>query len=155
MSVCVVWIPLLAHQCRAPLNRFCWLLPLQRLISINMNPPYPQPHHEQYNCAKLSQGMSRQSLLDNWQWTTRVSILEIFFFNFSSRSWVIFISLSLLDLDFQSFLFHFHFLKRAKRKKFHPFSQGKRVKFDTKFHNKINHSRRVQNPKQSTSGIIL
>ena len=95
MSVCVVWIPLLAHQCRAPLNRFCWLLPLQRLISINMNPPYPQPHHEQYNCAKLSQGMSRQSLLDNWQWTTRVSILEIFFL------------ISVLDLE--SFLFHFHF----------------------------------------------
>ena len=78
-----------------------------------------------------------------------------FFWNFTSRSWVIFISLSLRDLDFQSFLFHFHFLKRAKRKKFHPFSQGKRVKFDTKFHNKINHSRRVQNPKQSTSGIIF
>ena len=39
-----------------------------------------------------------------------------FFWNFTSRSRsrVIFISHSLLDLDFLSFLFHFHFSKRVK-----------------------------------------
>ena len=65
------------------------------------------------------------------------------------------ISISLLDLDFKSFLFHFHFSKRVKGEKISPFFSKKRVKFDTKFHKKINHSRRVQNPKQSTSGIIF
>ena len=85
----------------------------------------------------------------------RVSILENFFWNFTSRSRVISISLSLLDLDFQSFRFHFHFSKRVKGEKISPFFSKKRVKFDTKFHKKINHSRRVQNPKQSTSGIIF
>ena len=56
-----------------------------------------------------------------------------FFWNFTSRSWIIFISLFFRDC--QSFLLHFHFLKRVMGK-FNPFSQEKREKFDTKFHKK-------------------
>ena len=80
---------------------------------------------------------------------------RFFFWNFTSqsRSQVIFISL--LNLDFQSFLFHFHFSKRMKEKKFTPFLEKIRVIFDTKIHEKFNHSRRVKNPKQLTSGIKI
>ena len=55
----------------------------------------------------------------------------------SLDSRVIFISLSLLDLNFQSSLFHFHFSKRVKGKTFSPFFLSKRVKFDTKFQKKL------------------
>ena len=55
------------------------------------------------------------------------SILGHFYFTFTSRSQfpVIFILLSFLDLVFQSFSFHFYFLKRVKEKKFHNFSREK------------------------------
>ena len=77
-----------------------------------------------------------------WTYNTpKVLCSRDFFWNFTSQSRVIFISLSLLNLDFQSSLFHFHF--------------SKRVKFDTNFYNKINHSWRVQKPKHSMSGIIF
>ena len=46
--------------------------------------------------------------------------LRLFFLNFT------FILLSLLDLDFQSFLFHFHFSKRVKGKQISPFFSRKK-----------------------------
>ena len=43
-----------------------------------------------------------------------------------SRILKIFFEISLLDLDFQSFLFHFHSLKRVKGKNISPFFSGKK-----------------------------
>ena len=71
------------------------------------------------------------------QWPARVSILEKsqdFFWNFTSRSQVILISLSLLDLDFQTFLFHFHFSKRVVGKQISPFFSRKISRFGGVFH---------------------
>ena len=48
-----------------------------------------------------------------------------FFWNFTSRSWVIFISLSILDLDFQSFSIHFHFSISISSKKNFTFTSRK------------------------------
>ena len=85
-----------------------------------------------------------------------------------SRNLKIFFEISLLDL--KSFLFHFHFSilisrhfyftfisrKEWKGKKFHPFFSKKREwNLTPSFIKKINHSRRVQNPKQCTSEIIF
>ena len=43
----------------------------------------------------------------------------------------------------------------VKGKKISPFISRKRVKFDTKFHERFNHLRWVKNPKQSTSGMEI
>ena len=86
------------------------------------------------------------------------SVLFKFSRNFTSwsRSWVIFISLSLLDLDFQSFSFHFHFSKRVKGTKISPFfSRKKEWNFTPSFMKNLTILvSRVKNPKQIMSGIM-
>ena len=71
-----------------------------------------------------------------------ISILSNFYFTFISRFPVISISLSFLE-------------KSDREKKLALFLEKKMVKFDNKFHKKINFSWRVQNPKQSMSGLIF
>ena len=61
-----------------------------------------------------------------------------------------FFLISLLDLDFQSFLFHSHFSEN-----FTLFLEKKEWNLTPSFIKKINHSRRVQDPKQSMSGTIF